>query len=152
MLACLAATVLFSTAHDVCADTDPSTGIAIYTGATKLLDNQFPPGLCGGRTVTGTTYTVKAVPIATIVSWYRKAMPEATFFVVTPTPAESATTTTGNIFLLPGNAQSVRVRQTLSTVGVAAVMPELSVVAIDVNRYSPTVTADLLKAGACRLY
>jgi hypothetical protein len=150
--ACLAATVLISSAHYVFAETDPSTGIAIYPGATKLLDNQFPPGLCGGHTVTGTTYLVKAVPIATIVSWYRKAIPDATFFVVVPIPAESATTATANIFLAPGNAQSVRVRQTVSTVAVAAAMPELSVVAIDVNRYSPAVTTDLLKASACRLY
>jgi hypothetical protein len=86
------------------------------------------------------------------VSWYRKAIPDATFFVVVPIPAESATTATANIFLAPGNAQSVRVRQTVSTVAVAAAMPELSVVAIDVNRYSPAVTTDLLKASACRLY
>jgi len=150
---CMAAIVLISSAPRlIFGQTDPSSGIAIYPGATKLLDNQFPPGLCGGRTVHGTTYLVKAVPISAIVSWYRKAIPGAAFFVVAQNPAESATTTNENFFLAPGNAQSVRVRQTISTIGVADAMPELSVVAIDFNRYSPAVTTDLLKARACRLY
>jgi hypothetical protein len=122
------------------------------SGRHEVARQSVSAGLCGGRTVQGNTYLVKAVPISTILSWYRKAIPGATFFVVAQNPAESATTTNENFFLAPGNAQSVRVRQTISTIGVADAMPELSVVAIDFNRYSAAVTTDLLKARACRLY
>jgi hypothetical protein len=132
---------------------DPGTGLPIYPGASKLAYQRAEPfDICGHREIV-TVYNVRGAQLASLVGWYRRALPGIPpIFSHTPVDRSNHDAqTSGATFLTGGGANGVVLVQTTygttfrsTNSTIRELENKMLAVGISFERFSPPVDTDFL--------